>query len=318
MYQKFSQPTECQHDLMIYGLGYDSTGDDFKVVGLALYLTPVTVHVFSSKLSSWKIVGEFGYDQIDGDMRVPILNGKPHWFVNSDCRIVCWDATEEKFREVPRPNYGREFFFYDFDLLSFTADGEVVMVLNSKLLQLVIYNQKQKRFKRIGIPEDWEDFDVALHYVESLVSPYGCNRATTVEGTANQMEMEEKEVKDSQNSLTKAIKEMLAMIRRHLLDLCEKMSTHQPRSPTMDAEDNSAFVAEGGNTPPDDVIQLEDLEAPPAKLYDLTEDVQDPLEEELNEFLRMRKPLSFKPILLPGDIGSLLEENQKGRFATPF
>ena len=47
----------------------------------------------------------------------------------------------------------------------------------------------------------------------------------------------------------------------------------------MDAEDNSALVAEGGNSPLDDVIQLEDLEAPPAKLCDLTEDIQDLLAE---------------------------------------
>ncbi|KAH7856752.1 hypothetical protein Vadar_005158 [Vaccinium darrowii] len=52
---------------------------------------------------------------------------------------------------------------------------------------------------------------------------------------------------------------------------------------SLDSEDNSVLTTElffeGGYTPPDDVIQLEDLEAPPAKLDDLKADVQDPLEE---------------------------------------
>ncbi|KAH7835325.1 hypothetical protein Vadar_025065 [Vaccinium darrowii] len=51
----------------------------------------------------------------------------------------------------------------------------------------------------------------------------------------------------------------------------------------LDSEDNSVLTIElffeGDSIPPDDVIQLEDLEAPPAKLDDLKDDVQDPLEE---------------------------------------
>ncbi|KAH7836020.1 hypothetical protein Vadar_032031 [Vaccinium darrowii] len=52
---------------------------------------------------------------------------------------------------------------------------------------------------------------------------------------------------------------------------------------SLDEEDNSVLTTElffeGDSIPPDDVIQLEDLEAPPAKLDDLKADVQDPLEE---------------------------------------
>ncbi|KAH7845112.1 hypothetical protein Vadar_032603 [Vaccinium darrowii] len=45
-----------------------------------------------------------------------------------------------------------------------------------------------------------------------------------------------------------------------------------------------------GNTPSDDVIRLEDLEAPPAKLDDLKADVQDPLEENDHD---SKKELTF-------------------------
>ncbi|KAH7841185.1 hypothetical protein Vadar_026706 [Vaccinium darrowii] len=58
---------------------------------------------------------------------------------------------------------------------------------------------------------------------------------------------------------------------------------------SLDSEDNSVLTTElffeGDSIPPDDVIQLEDLEAPPAKLDDLKADVQDPLEElAINQF----------------------------------
>ncbi|KAG5554855.1 hypothetical protein RHGRI_012425 [Rhododendron griersonianum] len=57
---------------------------------------------------------------------------------------------------------------------------------------LAIYNPKQKTYKRIVMPQDLKGYDVSL-YVESLVSPHGC-KTTVLEGTANQMEMEEKVV----------------------------------------------------------------------------------------------------------------------------
>jgi hypothetical protein len=81
----------------------------------------------------------------------------------------------------------------------------------------------------------------------------------------------------------------------------QKILTHQPSSSTMDAEDNSALVAEGGNSPLDDVIQLEDLEAPPAKLCGLTEDIQDLLAE-----VNLGSEDKPKPIYESGEIPNSL------------
>ncbi|KAH7839844.1 hypothetical protein Vadar_009567 [Vaccinium darrowii] len=75
----------------------------------------------------------------------------------------------------------------------------------------------------------------------------------------------------------KAIYKQLAALARLIAHITEESLR------SLDSEDNSVLTTElffeGDNTPPDDVIQLEDLEVSPAKLDDLKADVQDPLEE---------------------------------------
>ncbi|KAH7842205.1 hypothetical protein Vadar_002639 [Vaccinium darrowii] len=111
MFRKFSSPE--LNGIPMYGLGYDSVSDDFKVVRILWPYSddvPCPVHVFSSKLSLWKSIGNCSYD-IPDDVPGTVLNGSPHWVVGGDIDItrysikliVCFDATEEKFKEVPKP-----------------------------------------------------------------------------------------------------------------------------------------------------------------------------------------------------------------------
>ncbi|KAF7145374.1 hypothetical protein RHSIM_Rhsim04G0211000 [Rhododendron simsii] len=205
MYQKISRPkfTLCS---IMYALGYDSINDDFKVVAAVLPTSdvPCTVRVFSSKLSSWKSTGDFGYScRLYG--RGSVLNGTPHWFARGSTdiearyfRIACFDVMEEKFKEVPTPicegesnffkvgvldgclcavdsRLERESFFEYCALLCFTKDGEFALRLKlGESVKLAIYNPKRKTYKRIGMPQNWKGFDADL-YVESLVSTLGCN-----------------------------------------------------------------------------------------------------------------------------------------------
>ncbi|KAI8561473.1 hypothetical protein RHMOL_Rhmol04G0342600 [Rhododendron molle] len=72
MYQKITPPGRSSSSIM-YALGYDSINDDFKVVRVVPPIRdvlsmppfyddgPSTVHVFSSKQSSWKSIGDFDY-----------------------------------------------------------------------------------------------------------------------------------------------------------------------------------------------------------------------------------------------------------------
>lgn len=69
----------------------------------------IVVHVFSSKLSSWKKIGVFCYTNDLYELGC-VLDGAPHWLVNGNGRnayvdldIVCFDVTKEKFKELPMP-----------------------------------------------------------------------------------------------------------------------------------------------------------------------------------------------------------------------
>ncbi|KAI8561458.1 hypothetical protein RHMOL_Rhmol04G0341400 [Rhododendron molle] len=110
MFQKF-KPPDFPSRSTIYGLSYDSASDDFKVV---MAIMPsrkdakAVVHVFSARLSSWNRIGDFGY-QIYGSTSGTVLNGAPHSVVERlgagmGSAIVYFDATEEKFKEVPSPD----------------------------------------------------------------------------------------------------------------------------------------------------------------------------------------------------------------------
>ncbi|KAH7842364.1 hypothetical protein Vadar_004455 [Vaccinium darrowii] len=191
MSHTFSDPFPDPSCQIIYGLGYDFVTDDFKVVGAVWSRNgPSSVHVFASKLGSWKRIGDFGYRIYHGRTGT-VLNGMPHWVVCHDTDrnsllstlIVCFDASEDKFMEVPRPNYGvdddhfdlgvlGEFYIHNLKKLCFTKDGDVVIALNSR--KLVVYNPKRNSYKRIRIPKDCNQFDSAFS-MESLASPQECN-----------------------------------------------------------------------------------------------------------------------------------------------
>ncbi|KAH7844438.1 hypothetical protein Vadar_027983 [Vaccinium darrowii] len=190
-YQKFLQPKYRARDIPLYGIGYDSISDDFKVVRVTSFMNnqardydfftmgdpPYAVHVFSSKLSWWKRIGDFGYSTHEYGV-------KESW---------------TKLFVVPYVPEG-DFYFDYFKLLGYPKDGEVLMLLNSSHLKLssnklVIYEIKQNKYKTIEMPDNSEWWVVDA-YVQSLVSPYGCamtlDCAMTLEGTADQMAIEEK------------------------------------------------------------------------------------------------------------------------------
>ncbi|KAF7145497.1 hypothetical protein RHSIM_Rhsim04G0210300 [Rhododendron simsii] len=113
MFRTFSPP-DFSSGSTFYGLGYDSASDDFKVIRA---IRPKrknatsAVHVFSSRLGSWKRIGEFDYQMVQSHdwTSGTVLNGAPHSVVERlgsgmGAVIVYFDATEEKFKEVPSPD----------------------------------------------------------------------------------------------------------------------------------------------------------------------------------------------------------------------
>ncbi|KAL6139829.1 hypothetical protein ACLB2K_058130 [Fragaria x ananassa] len=80
------------HRLDLYGFGYDSITDDYKVItGRSL------VHVFGLKSGSWRTIRDLDCAGVQG--KGCLFNGALHWLVRGS-RIVFFSMAEEKFEEM--------------------------------------------------------------------------------------------------------------------------------------------------------------------------------------------------------------------------
>ncbi|KAL4570290.1 hypothetical protein LXL04_025942 [Taraxacum kok-saghyz] len=102
---------------IMYGLGYDSVTDDYKVVIVSYFhnhgiIPPdnMSVHVHSLRTKTWKRITDSPYDHSYG-MSLPgvFVNGFLHWIAkkNSDHLpvIVAFNLADENFSELPSPNF---------------------------------------------------------------------------------------------------------------------------------------------------------------------------------------------------------------------
>ncbi|KAG5554858.1 hypothetical protein RHGRI_012428 [Rhododendron griersonianum] len=179
MYRKFAQP-EDPLGTGWYGLGYDSVSDDFKVVSVVIHSSraPGDVYVLTSKHSSWKWIGDThyiykSYQKGDGT----VVNGMPHWlwirssdgsFMDSSVSkaILCFDATEEKFKEVPQPNYERGYISIDMGIF-----GEWLCVVHdhhgcNDVWVMKEYGVKESWTKLFVVPSDLSHYFKPLCYAK--------------------------------------------------------------------------------------------------------------------------------------------------------
>ncbi|KAI3713767.1 hypothetical protein L1987_72353 [Smallanthus sonchifolius] len=103
---------------IMYGFGYDSLTDDYKVVTISYfhynYLIPpdnMSVHVYSLRNKTWKWVIDSPYDHSHGKSLPGVfVNGFLHWIANKGSDhlpvIVAFSLADEKFSEVASPNLG--------------------------------------------------------------------------------------------------------------------------------------------------------------------------------------------------------------------
>lgn len=167
-------PSAC---FTMYGLGYDSASDDYKIVTLSYYDTdnehgydPTTddystemfVNVYSFKTDSWKRVESSPYDHAVGHVTSGVfVNGCIHWLASrtTDYKsaIVAFDLLEEKFREVPPPS-------------SVDSDKFVFNYLALLGGCLCMFNENQTyvwMMKEYGVQESWTKFTIDdLHATE--------------------------------------------------------------------------------------------------------------------------------------------------------
>lgn len=95
----------------IYGIGYDSAADDYKVFRAPenKFHQHQSVEVFSLKSNSWKIIQDnFPYFASYSVCSLIVTNGGIHWVARRDIDyetvIVYFDVVGEKLGEIPLPH----------------------------------------------------------------------------------------------------------------------------------------------------------------------------------------------------------------------
>ncbi|XP_059645948.1 F-box protein CPR1-like [Cornus florida] len=101
----------------IYGLGYDSVSDDYKLVRIVQFYGidhdsfDSEVKVYSLKSNSWRRIQDFPYYLLYKRVNAAVVNGALHWVVSrkpeSDTAnlIAAFDLGVEEYRLVPQPDY---------------------------------------------------------------------------------------------------------------------------------------------------------------------------------------------------------------------
>ncbi|XP_059631849.1 F-box protein CPR1-like [Cornus florida] len=109
-------PLECGsiNHFIIYGFGYDSVSDDYKVVRLIEYYDRYydslgsEVKVYSLKLNSWRRIQDFPYSFRTWGVNAVLASGALHWAVyqiTEGSLIAAFDLGVEEFRFMPQPDY---------------------------------------------------------------------------------------------------------------------------------------------------------------------------------------------------------------------
>ncbi|KAM7258559.1 hypothetical protein ACFE04_014300 [Oxalis oulophora] len=99
----------------IYGFGFDSSSDDYKLIMASYNVTKhnsqiTTINIYSMRNNVWRKV-ELGEQEIDFIMiskKSTLCNGALHWFVKKEKqanmnRVLAFDLYEEKFRDFKLP-----------------------------------------------------------------------------------------------------------------------------------------------------------------------------------------------------------------------
>ncbi|XP_076931890.1 F-box/kelch-repeat protein At3g23880-like [Bidens hawaiensis] len=96
--------------LIIWGFGYDSSSDDYKVIGgfrKSTYSWRTLFHMLTLKSNTWKVIGEFEYVNMASKTGV-LFDGALYWLMSSKIRrkktIISLDLSTKELKEIPQPD----------------------------------------------------------------------------------------------------------------------------------------------------------------------------------------------------------------------
>ncbi|KAL8026522.1 hypothetical protein ABFX02_14G033600 [Erythranthe guttata] len=154
-------------DHIVYGLGYDESTDDYKVVCIDDVTDPkaYTTQIYSCKSHSWKKVENFKKGLVPLDDPGKFVSGKLHWLAEAaaeaaaaaveyggggggDLDIVSIDLAEEKYKIVPKP----ENFSTSIPYQTMLGDlgGYLSLVSYAPMLDTYVWVMK-----KYGVRESW-------------------------------------------------------------------------------------------------------------------------------------------------------------------
>ncbi|KAK9287824.1 hypothetical protein L1049_016266 [Liquidambar formosana] len=162
---------ESCDNFSIYGFGYDSSIDDYKVVKICFddddeaVCSKGIVSVYSLRANSWRRIEDSPFCHSVNDLSPPgvLLNGALHWLVwshrGSDILgvIACLDLVDEKFRDVPPPNLDESFAQHTLGVL-----GGCLYMLVSTTFDCDGCDYDVFVMKEYGVRESWTKFTITV------------------------------------------------------------------------------------------------------------------------------------------------------------
>lgn len=155
----------------MYGLGYDCSNDDYKIVALSYYDTDnehepdcaeTFVDIYSVKMKTWRRLENSPYDHAVPHLASGIfLNDAIHWLA-CDCRnegspsvIAAFNLAREEFDEVPPPKDVDEdkFVFYELTVIG----GCLAMVIDSYRGSVDVWVMKE-----YGRQDSWNKISIKV------------------------------------------------------------------------------------------------------------------------------------------------------------
>lgn len=162
---------KCPYELPlhgIYGLSYDSTADDYRVLVASQQGNEISVVIYSFRNDSWNIFNDnrYRYGILSSENQA-VVNGVVHFVIDStewselrSSAIVYFDLVEGKFKEVPLPSFWRKD-----DIMNLVALGGFLCVYcDIGVQQLKIYAMKE-----YGKEESWTRLFVMPWAIEQWV-----------------------------------------------------------------------------------------------------------------------------------------------------
>ncbi|KAL3648713.1 hypothetical protein CASFOL_005116 [Castilleja foliolosa] len=163
-------PVPVLRNEALYGFGYDSVGDDYKVVAVFYPMsdnkTPVyigrLVYVYYVKRGVWKkIESSPRHYGLPARFSGVFLNGAIHWLVprSEDCAVIAaLDLDSEVFFEIPAPSVAdmNDFFFGSLSVLGGCLCVVADTLSNSEGTDVWV-------MKDYGAAESWRKFTVSWY-----------------------------------------------------------------------------------------------------------------------------------------------------------